>query len=285
MRFPNVVLSTAVCALAAACGDSSGKLGVTDPGPLAQVRFINAVNDTGAVTFRFVDKLENLPTFIAVPFRVGSGLYQGVATGQRQVRVFPVDTSVTGASTRLVDTTLTLEADQKYTIVYLGQLTAAAGSATRAHLLVLRDTLPQVPAGQVALRVVDATTTPASVDVYVGNSGTNVIATPVAPVFAGLTFGSHTPYVNIPARPQTSGALYTFSVTAAGSTTALFSATPAEPGLPASGSVSAQAGVQIPGSVMTAVILPSAKAGTRAASSATATPTVAIFLDNIPGLP
>ena len=285
MRFSHVALLGAVGVVAAACSDNAGKLGVTDPGPLAQVRFINAVSDTGAVTFRFVDKLENLPTFIAVPFRIGSGLYQGVAPGARHVRVFPLDTTVAGASTRLVDTTLTLDANRKYTIVYVGQTTAASGTPSVARLLVIPDTIPQPPADQVALRVIDADPTLPSVDVYIGNSGSDVIASPVVPPFTGLSYGARTPYVNLPARPRTSGALYTFSVTDAGSTTALFSATPNEPGAPAVNSISAQAGVQIPGSVMTAVILPAALSGTRASTSSNTTPTVAIFLDNIPGLP
>src|SRR5215213_8927946 len=126
MTFSKVLLLAMVVGVVAGC-DDDGKLGVVEPGPVAQVRFINAVPDTGSVNFRFVDNLENLPTFLAVPFRGGSGLYQGITPGSRAMRVFPLDTTVAGASTRLVDTTFTFQANQKYTIVYVGQTKAPAG--------------------------------------------------------------------------------------------------------------------------------------------------------------
>ena len=285
MRLSKVLLLATVAATAAACGDSSGSLGVVEPGPLAQVRFINAAPDTGAVNFRFVDKLENLPTFLAVPFRGGSGLYQGIAPGQRAMRVFPLDTTVAGASTRLVDTTFTFEANKQYTIVYAGRTKSPAGDPTSDRLLIIADNVPAPGAGKIAVRVINAATGTGAVDVYIGKKGADPVVDPVVPKLSNVAYLGQAGYVVLPTRPVAADSLYTFAVTAPGSTTTLFSNTPNEPGAPISGSVSAQAGVQISNSVLTVVLCPGATAGTRAATSSNTTAAAAAFLDNIPAVP
>ena len=284
MKLSKIVLLGAAAAAAGGCG-KSGDLGVVNPGPMAMVRFINAVPDTGAVNFRFVDKLENLPTFLAVPFRGGSGLYQGVQPGSRHIRVFPLDTTIAGASTRIVDTTTSLDVSRRYTILHAGSARAPTGDPTADRLVFIQDTIPTPAGDSIAVRVIHAAVGTGPVDVYVGATGTNPVTTPVY-VFRNVAYLGRTPYVSLPVRRAgAADSLYTFAVTDAGGTTALFSSTPNEPGTPASGSVSAQAGVRIRGSVLTAVVFPGATPGSRAATSSNTTRAVALFLDNIPGLP
>ena len=284
MKLSKVLLLAMVAGAVVGC-DDDGKLGVTDPGPLAKVRFINAVPDTGAVNLRFVDRLENLPTFLAVPFRGGSGLYQGITPGSRQMRVFPLDTTVAGASTRLVDTTFTFEANQSYTILYAGQTKAPNGDPLSDRLVFLRDDVPTPGSASIAVQVIHAAVGTGAVDVYIGRDTGTVVTAPVVSKISNLAYLARTAYTTLPPRPRLTDSLYTVAVTAPGSTTKLFQSTPNEPGLPISGSVSAQAGVQIANSVMTVVLFPRSTAGTRAATTAPAPPAAAIFLDNIPAVP
>jgi len=284
MKLSKVLLLAMVVGAVVGC-DDDGKLGVVDPGPLAKVRFINAVPDTGAVNFRFVDRLENLPTLLAVPFRGGSGLYQGIAPGSRQMRVFPLDTTVAGASTRLVDTTFTFEANQSYTILYAGQTKAPNGDPLSDRLVFIRDDIPSPGNGSVAMQVIHAAAGTGPVDVYIGRDTGTVVTAPVAPKISGLAYLGRATYTTVPTRPRVTDSLYTIAVTDPGSTTKLFQSTPNEPGALVSGTVSAQAGVQISNSVVTVVLFPRATPGTRAAVAGTTTPAALMFLDNIPAIP
>lgn len=266
MRY-RFIASLAVAALAAsACKDESG---VTNPKPIppaALVRFVNASVDTGTVDLRFIDRVENLPTFQGVRFRGVSGVYQRVTPGNRAVRIFPFTTDVALASSRLVDTTITLAADQRYTLLYWG---SARGNADQ--LLVINDvtSFPTPPAGNTAIRVLHADPNIGNADVYIGKSNTDPIAAVVAKIsnVAPKTFSG---YVNVPvARAGQPDSLLAFAVTTAGGTTASYSATPNVPGAPSSTpTVGPSPGVQISGSVLTAVITGAATSGSPSASSA-----------------
>ena len=104
-----------VAGVAGAC--SPDEVVTTENIPTAGVRFINAVPDTGVVDFRFIDALENLPTFLAVPFRASSGMYQPVSPGTRPVRVFVNSNDPVAAQRMLIDTTITLTAGARYTMI------------------------------------------------------------------------------------------------------------------------------------------------------------------------
>jgi hypothetical protein len=282
---PSRILLAAAALSVAACSDDDGDLGVVEPGEMAMVRFINAVPDTGAVTLRFVDRVENLPTFVAVPFRGGSGLYQGVAPGARPTRVFPLATTVAGASTRLVDTTLTLESGRRYTILYAGRTLAGNTDPAADRLVLIADDVPSPGASNVALRVIHAAVGTGPVDVFLAKAGANAITSPAVTPLRNVAYLGQSAYLTLPTRPRVADSLYTITVTGAGSTTALFSSTPNEPGAPVSNSISAQAGVQIANSALTAVIFPGATAGTRAATTTNTTAAAEAFLDNVPAVP
>ena len=268
-------LGLAVFALAA-CSDDDGVVGPVQEGPKALIRFINAVPDTGVVDFRFIDKLENLPTFLGVQFRASSGVYQPVDPGTRPVRVFVNSTDPVAAQRMLIDSTITLTAGGRYTLVYAGR---ARGNADRLAVIDDDATLP-APGTSISVRTIHAAVGTGAVDVYVANSGA---ADPIAAKvgqFSNVAYLAKTTYSTLPARSGT-GALYLFGVANAGAATTLFSATPNQPGIPtpAGQLTSPQPGVQIAGSVLTAVMFPGATAGSPAATATNQTPTVILFID------
>ena len=270
-------LGLAVFALAA-CSDDDGVIGPVQEEPKALIRFINAVPDTGIVDFRFIDQLENLPTFLGVPFRASSGMYQPVAGGTRPVRVFVNSTDPVAAQRLLIDTTITLTAGSRYTLIYAGR---ARGGADRLAVIDDDATLP-TPAPGIAVRTIHAAVGTGAVDVYVANSGaTDPISAKVGQ-FTNVAYLAKTAYTNLPVRTGT-GALYLFGVANTGAAATTFSATPNQPGIPtpAGQLTSPQPGVQIAGSVLTALVFPGATAGSPAATATNQTPTVVLFIDKV----
>jgi hypothetical protein len=265
------------------------------PAPTASVRFINAVVDTGAVDLRFVDKVENLPTLQGVAFRGVSGFYQGVIPGSRAARVFPNETNVNLAtpallSTRLVDTTVPLAAGTRYTLVYAGRAKSGTPAAEAHRLAVITDpAAPTPPANSITLKMLNVAVGMGNLDVYVVPVASTTAATPAdwatnnAGVVRNVAYLAQSAYANFAVRPTTGLPFYRFVVTAAGSTTELFAATPNQPGIPqpAGATYGAQPGVQISGSVMTVVLAPGSTPGTRQSTAATQTPTVMLVSDKV----
>jgi hypothetical protein len=264
-----------VGALALGACDDDGSATAGPPGPQAYIRFVHSTADMGTVDFRFIDHLENLPMFLGVQFRSTTGLHQAVDAGVREFRIFRNSTDPATAATRLVDSTLTLEAGKYYLLLYTG---LATGNADR--LEVIEETLPtSVPAGQIAVKAVHAFSGAGALDVAVIDTLTPGVATEIAP---GVSYLGASPYANL--TTAASNTLYRFEFRDAGTTTAVAGATPNEPGQGASGSVSKQAGVRVAGSALTAVALPGAVPGSPAENAAgtNLTPTVLLLLDNIP---
>jgi hypothetical protein len=277
----------------AACKDDSGITEVGPPAPAALVRFINAGVDTGTVDLRFPDRVENLPTMLGVAFRATSGGYQRVGAGTREVRVFPYSTNINLTSIRLVDTTVPLQADVRYTMVYAGRARAGAPAAESHRLAIIEDpAAPTPPAGQIAIKALHTAVGTGNVDVYVVAVASATEATPAnfvtnnVAVLRNVPYLAQSAYVNVPVRPATAGALYRLVVTAAGSTTPVFAVTPNQPGAVSTvPTVGPQPGVQIGGSVLTAVIAPGATPGTREAvatgATANITPTAFLLVDKV----
>jgi hypothetical protein len=280
MRYRNLLMGALLLAVTG-CDDDG--VSVQNPEPAASVRFINAVPDTGVVSLRFVDKVENLPTLLGVPFRSHSGFYQRVTPGARNARVFPSDTLVTLAPIMLVDTTVTLTANNRYTVVYAGR---AAGNQDR--LAMFEDGVPPTPpANSIAIKVLHAMVGTGNVDVYITPSDTAGIALP-DPITGALAVVEDVPYlgqsayVNVPTRPDT-GPLtrYQLTVTAANSPTPIFTARPGPVGIAALAGEThgPQPGIQISGSVLTAVLVSGSIPGTRQAVSAS--PTAFLMVDKV----
>lgn len=285
MRSRKILLSALAAVLIGACDDD----GITSstPGPAALVRFVNAVVDTGTVDFRFVDRVENLPTFLGVPFRGTSGVYQRVAPGTRPVRIFVSSSDIVVAATRLVDTTITLAADRRYTLVYAGR---ARGN--QDALVVIEEptpTLPTPPTGSIAVRALHAAVGTGAVDVHIAPAnraadtalGPDPIATAIARI-NDVSYLEQTAHITIVKRDTAAASLplYQFGITPAASTTLSFRARPNTPGaLSDRPTVGPQPGVQISGSVLTALLVAGATPGSRAATAANQTPTVLLLVD------
>ena len=295
MRFKTMLALCLAALGASACKNDNG---ITDPtklAPAATVRFINAVVDTGTVDFRFQDKVENLPMLLGVPFRGTSGFFTRVSAGARPLRIFVNSTDPVEAQKRLIDTTITLVADKRYTLIYAG---AARGNADR--LVVIEETTPPPtpPAGSVAVRALNADPGRAAADV--GFAITDTVKPATAPdtalnpapprtvyatlstTIANVPYLTYSPYVTLGALPAGGrDSLYQFQVATAGSGTIAYRAMPTQRGAtaPAGASYGPQPGVQIAGSVLTAVLLPGATPGSKAATSSNLNPTVVLLVD------
>jgi hypothetical protein len=288
MRYPRLVLCAVPLLAVTACDDDG--VSVYTPEPMALVRFVNAVPDTGTVDLSFIDKVENLPTLKGVALQSHSGYYQGVIPGARHARVFPNSDNIDITSSILVDTTVNLVAPTRYTLVYAGRATGG-----QDRLAVIEDPAPPTPpAGSIALQALHVAVDVGPVDVYVVPVESATEATPAdwqtsrVAVLTNVPYlGKAAAYVNVPARPATTGRLYRFVVTAAGSTTPLFAVTPNQPGVaaPAGATYGPQPGVQISGSVLTAVIMagstPERRGSVATGANANQAPTVRIMVDKV----
>ena len=91
MRLSRLVMLCAGAVAVNACGSDK----VTTPSipPVAQVRFINAVNDTGALDMHAIDQIAFSPVANNLAYRSGT-VYFATSVGTRHFRVFPTNTDI-----------------------------------------------------------------------------------------------------------------------------------------------------------------------------------------------
>lgn len=276
MRITRYVLLAAVLGGVAACDEGT----TTSPPatvPTAAVRFINAVPDTMALDYRFVDFVTNAGMFNAA-FRANQPNYQPVNAGQHTFRVFlscggvtPCDPAI--ASTVVHEQAFTFAASASYTVVHSGFL--RAGSAPAGAVAIQEDNPPTPAAGKVALRALHLGAGMGAVDVFVGTTTTAGETPSPTATWTNLAYGASTPYVEFDA------AALRVAATATTTTTPLLLANTAAPaGAPAVGTGSPITGVQIAGSVLTVVILPPSVVGSMAPQSAAFTVPAFAFLND-----
>jgi hypothetical protein len=255
--------------------------------PTAGVRFINALPDSAGafgLDFRFVDIVESNAQF-RVPFRnsptttagvTASALtqFKGAQAGSRHFIIFLDDTIQAIASTKLKDSTLTLDAGKNYTVILWGE--ARAG---QMQLKVIEDT-PADPGSKVALRVINAGST--AIDVRTFATGGTL---PAAATWSNVAARSISSFVN-----ADTGSI-NYNVQPAGGGTALFADMTALLGAAASSSAGAGAkldieplpGTRVAGSAVTLVVFPRSTAGTRTPQTAAfAVPAGAFMWDRRP---
>jgi hypothetical protein len=271
-----VILGAAVGALAACSSDNTSPKLVT-PGPHALIHMINAVPDTGALDFRFIDVVEGVPNveFVNLPFRGGTDRgYQSVSTGSHHIRVFMDASNLNAAgltndpaivSTQMGDTTFTFVDGAHYTFVFYGSARAKA-----QKFKIFTDDFVN-PTSGILVRAMNFNT--ASADFYVAAgtaAATTVTGTPSAAAVATAAASGYLPFAVASA---TSG--YTVTATGAGTTTPVWSAL-MNPGSAAvaevagvSGALSALPGSRITGSIFTGILFPASTAGSKAASFTT----------------
>jgi hypothetical protein len=277
MRLPRLTLLALSVAALGACDDDN-TVTETNP-PLAGVRYIHAVPDTGRLDFKMVDQLEHSANTVegvgGLTFRTGSRYYSTEAKA-RKIRVFSFqDSSVTTVSRVLTDTTITFEANRNYTLLYIGSARATSGAA-RARFVVIEDAPPAVAAGNIHYRFYNASDAPIS-----GYVGATAAATGT-PAVASVAPRTASPYT-----ARATGALG-FGVTAAGGTTAQGTML-AGAGTAGTATVNPVAGSTVAGTAFSVFAFPGAVAGSgavRGLSTANATalqaPAINIFVDRLP---
>jgi hypothetical protein len=267
LRLAVAVLATGVLA---ACSKDTGPT-VNDLGPRARVRVINAIPDTIAMDYKFVDSVE-APLELGLVFRASSS-YLPYKVGARRLRAFAASQTpaiVFGAP--IIDQVITLEADKYYTLLHVGLSNTAGG--TGDSIIVLVDSLPTLGflAGGVAVRGVHAAPTVGAVNVF--TTRTVAAALPATPAFANLPYGRTTGYIRL-ATPDSVAARVQVAATPATVLSAL-----AQVGQAGTSQLNPIGGSRVAGTSMSAVAFP-AGLGARATGAAV-NPSVVWFVDGDP---
>jgi hypothetical protein len=253
-----IALVSAMAGGVVACDEGADTIPV-DPVPLAAVRFINAVPDTMAMDYRFVDFVTNSGMFDAA-FRTGQAQYLPIEAGSHTFRVFLSSSDQAIATTVVNETTFDFADGGRYTVLHSGYM--RSGGSPAAAVTVVEDDAPTPAAGRVGLRVLNLAGDLGAVDVFVGTT-TGAGLPAATATWTNVAFGTFTPYVELDT------AALRVAATATGTAAPLLVANTAAPvGAPASGVSSPITGVRIAGSVITVVILPRSVAGSMAPQSA-----------------
>lgn len=254
-------------AITAIVGCSSEDITNSALPPLAGVRYINALADTGLVDIRMVDQVEWSATANALNFRQGIE-HQPTEAKARHIRVFSfASTNVGVVQQVLEDTTITFAANTKATLL----LTGSARSGT-VRFVVIDDAPADPGAGQIAVRAVNAST--GAIDAYVVTAPADPITgTPTA---ANVAVNTASPYLvralgNVALRVTDPGST-TANASAAGP---LGSTNPTGP----AGSFFPSAGVNNAGSAFSVYYFPRGVAGSLQTST---TPAIIWFVDRVP---
>ncbi|HWO88557.1 MAG TPA: DUF4397 domain-containing protein [Gemmatimonadales bacterium] len=284
----------AAAALVACKPDEDGE--PFTPNPTAGLRYVNVVGDTGALDFRVVDVVTNA-TQTGATFRTG-GAVGGVTTafmpphtpipaGTRRIRVFLSSSDPAVASTILLDTSYTFEANRDYTFYVYGY--ARTGSTPGMTALITQDGDVAFPANntnKIAVRVINlipptagAPSPTAAVDAWVITS-TQAPPYPGTATFPGVGFLSVTPYSQIDTSASTG---WRVAVTAASTNTpAVIGPVSMPVGIRGTSTVNPIAGAYVAGSAISAVLVPHGVAGSPAGSFTT--PSILYLIDRHPPL-
>jgi uncharacterized protein DUF4397 len=265
------------CLVALGCNDLEQVVDTTTP-PTAGVRFINAVPDTGAMDFRFVDIVESNAHW-NIAFRnnpsTSGGVtsstqvqYKNTQAGARHFRIFMSGTTAAVASQVVKDSTFTFDAGKLYTVVIWGN---ARGGATPMRVTIFEETVAD-PGAQVALRVINTATSVGAVDVKQFADGGTAPATPTWAAVAPLSVSTY-----VTAAPGQKR----FTVEPAGGGAAIVANALALPGAAKTVDIEALPGTTIAGSAVTAIIWPRSVAGSAAPAGFT-TPAVTFIWDRRP---
>ena len=266
--------------VASAC--SPDTVVTTELTPVAGVRFINAVPDTGAafgLDFRFVDIVENSDAY-RITYRntpSTSGLvtagaqiqYKAAKTGSRHFRIFLSDSLLSAASVTLKDSTVTLEAGHNYTFLLWGN--ARSTGSDKMRLTVIDEVIAD-PGQQVALRVINVTGAAIDVRQYVA-TGT----VPAAADWSNVGAYSISTYKTVSPAPikfnvQPSGggtALFTDPQALVGEAVGVTSGSATGSGCTVGTDCNIIPGTTVPGSAVTLIVFPRSVAGSRATNFTT----------------
>ncbi|MDQ3696612.1 MAG: DUF4397 domain-containing protein [Gemmatimonadota bacterium] len=261
MHLSRFLLVGALALAVGACDDDAGT--APEMGPLAALRFVNAVPDTVTQDLRLVDVTWDAFLNVAFGASYPATAYFPVPAGSQRIKVFvsgAVSSDPTIVSRVFVDTVLSLQEGSNYSMVHVGRATTGPGR----QAIVTEDVFDAPPAGQFAVRVVHVAASTGAVDLYARPSGTAPLGTPIA---TNVAYLSATPYVVLD-----TGAV-NLAVTATGLATVAANST-APVGAVATTTASGIGGSRIEGSVLTAYIIPGA--------TPTTAPTILWIVDRRP---
>jgi hypothetical protein len=224
--------------------------------PRAAITWLNAVSDTSQLDVRVVDIPTNAGFFDA-DFRAAQMYPSGIQAGLRHIRVFMSSANPAIAQLKLIDTTFTFQADQRYSFYINGFARTGQTPAVKA-MIVTPPAPPAMGAGQFAIRVLNlapslAGAVPALADTTVTSDlfVRKFDALPGGtPNIIGVPFGQFSPYVVLD-----TGRFYRVALTPTGTTTPVFAQVSIPPGQLGSSSSNPIGGSLVPGTVLTAVIV------------------------------
>lgn len=260
MQFSRVLLLGSAVLVAAACSEDAVSK-VVSPESSAAIRWVNAIPDTVGMDYRIVDYPSNASE-PGLVYGASSGNWRIVPAGSHHIKAFfacPSSLSacnkVSIVSTVIDEATFNLEANKKYTILHYGF--AKAGSTPAKKLVLIEDVVPTVPAGQVAIRVINAAPALGSVSVYSALAAATGGAVTGTAAYASVAPGTASAWVNFPVATGTNS--YRVTATAPGSTAPLVdflapAGVAAAPATVTTGALDAVPGARIAGSAFTVVI-------------------------------
>lgn len=269
-RLSRVLAFGVVAAAVPACHDTGGS--PTAQGPLAGLRYVNVVPDTGALDIRIIDLVGDAPATFGASFRTGgspiggaaqtSPPYQAVAAGPRHIRVFNSSSDPAIAQQVQVDTTFTFDADQKYSFILHG-FARPGGTPRIAALIAVDDPPATLPAGKFALRVLNLA--PSLAGAVPTLADTTVAADAFVRAGSAPPSGSPeavgVPYLGASQYTVLDTGRYRLALTPTGTTGPAFLLSPVPPGLPGASPV---AGSSAAGTVLTALIVARSVVGSAA---------------------
>jgi hypothetical protein len=288
MNWKRIGVTCAVSLALMACQKT--EQGVLQPiPPLAGLRYVNLVNDTGALDFRVINFIGDAPSAGAATFRTGGAPY-GISTNflpphlpveagrEVHIRVFMDDTLPQYASQVVFDTTCTFTASKNYTFYLYG-----SARASTVHALVSLDSVPTLTGTNIAVRTINLASTVAptltgpNVDVdFVQQAATSPLGGTAT--FGGVAYKAVTNYTTMAA-----SGTFKAVVSDVGTRTFTTFAVNAPAGVVGTAALNPVAGTLVPGSALSVVVVPPsdtthAAADTTAFSRARKAPKTAAFL-------
>ena len=176
MTRPTIALALLATIALGACNDDD----TTAPVSTAQVRVVHASPDAPNV-----DVLVDGAAVLTNVAYKASSTYLDVPAGSRNLRV-----RATGTSTVVIDQTAAVTAGKRYTVLATGRVASIAP-------VVLEDDLTAPAAGNVKLRLVHASPTAGTVDIYVTAPGASIAT--ATPTLASVPFRAASGYLEVPA--------------------------------------------------------------------------------------
>jgi len=271
------------CVLALAVGCKKDPTFTEPLPPQAALHWVHAVPDTGEMDMRPVDIISEAGLFDAV-FRGSNMFYQGIDAGTRQIRVFMSSTNPAITGVPILDTTTTFTSPNGYTVIHTGF--ARTGSTPGRVLWIVPDAAADPGAGNVGIRILHAGVGLATnVDVNITRRATDTL--PDAPAVANLPYkGIGTYFARTRDTVLTSGVAadsMRVVVTAAGTKTPVLFSVKVPRGIAGTSTSNPIAGASVPGSVITAVIVPASVVGSTAPQGgAFAAPSAVFLVDKRP---